>query len=352
MRSARARMLKVSIGLAVTASFLWLLMRGIDLDALGRAFAALSVPFVLLGLVFLTAGYAVRIVRWWCMLRVLEPNLPFRVCVWPFLTSIAVNNVLPFRAGDALRVLGFRRQLQAPAMRVLGTLVIERVLDLVVLAGFFFLGLLGLPDGVFPRKFVVAVMWLAGVGIAAILALMLFLPLIDRLWSRLSEHRFLAGRNWAEAVVRHGAHLIEVLGLVRSAPRLLALIGLSVVAWTCEGAVFVSVAAAVHADAAPMGPWFSLATGTIATLIPSSPGYIGTFDYFAAQGLEAYGASPEVAATFALTVHAVLWTPLTGSGLLYLLLHGVRLRSVTQSLAGDENGKAKKDEKNAASEGI
>ena len=74
-----------------------------------------------------------------------------------YLRVIAVSNVLPFRAGDALRALGFRRQLRSLALRVVGTLVIERTLDLLVLSGWFFLGMLGLPAGAFPRHFVVAV---------------------------------------------------------------------------------------------------------------------------------------------------------------------------------------------------
>ena len=77
--------------------------------------------------------------------------------------------------------------------------------------------------------------------------------------------------------------------------------------------MFVTVAAALGAGVAPLGPWLSLAAGALATAIPGAPGYIGTFDYFAARGLAAYGASPEVAAALALTVHA-LWVPVTIAG--------------------------------------
>lgn len=317
MSNAGARWLKLSIGLAVTAVFLWLLARGVDPDELGRAFAGLSISAVLLALAFGTAGHAVRIVRWWILLRALEPDLPLGACVRPFLAGLAVNNVMPFRAGDVLRVVGFRRQLRSPAMRVLGTLVIERALDLCIVSGIFFLGLFGLPDGAFPRNVVVAAAWLAGAGMATILASMLLLPLFDRYGDRLQGCRLLAGRRWPEAVSRHGGHLAEALGLVRSMPRMLSLGGLSVVVWICEGAVFVTVAAALEAGVARLGPWLSLAAGTLATAIPSAPGYIGTYDYFAAQGLAAYGASPEIAVALALTVHA-LWVPVTVVGLLCL----------------------------------
>ena len=333
------RWLKLSIGFATTAGFVWLLAHEVDLDALGRALAGLSVSTALLALAFLAAGYAARIVRWWWMLRALEPTLPLGACAGPFLAGVAVNNVAPFRAGDALRVLGFRRQLRAPAMAVAGTLVVERVLDVAVLTWILFLGLLGLPDGTFPRGFVVAVTWLAGCGAAAVLVLPLFMPWLGRVRERLFAkgssarssaedsspgRRFFTARRWAQAVSRYGVHLAEALSLMRAPRRMLALIGLSAAAWICEGAVFATVAAGVRAGTEPMGPWFSLAAGTLATAIPSAPGHVGTFDWFAAQGLEAYGASAEVAIAFALTVHAVLWVSSTAAGLFFLLTRGLR----------------------------
>ena len=69
MRGAVIRWLKPLTGLAVTAAFLWLLARGLDIEALGRALAEPSIPLLALALTFLAAGYVVRIVRWWWMLR-------------------------------------------------------------------------------------------------------------------------------------------------------------------------------------------------------------------------------------------------------------------------------------------
>jgi len=340
MPSAVTRWSKLVIGLAITAVFLWLLARGLDVEALRGAFSRLSAPYLALSLTFLAAGYFLRIVRWWWMLRTLEPSLDLKACAWPFLTSIAVNNVMPFRAGDAFRVFGFRKQLRSPGMRVLGTLVVERVLDVVVILGFFFFGLLGLPAGAIPEQFVSLATWLAGFSLAAVLAVILFTPWLNRLIHRISAHSFFARRDWSQAVADHGMHFTDALGLLRAPARLFGLLGLSVVAWSFEGAVFATVAAALNSIADTMGPWFSLATGTLATLLPSSPGYIGTFDYFAAQGLAAYGAGKEVSVAFALTTHAVLWVPLTAAGLLYLILRGKRFwgnkASPTHVLNSDE----------------
>ena len=81
-----------------------------------------------------------------------------------------------------------------------------------------------------------------------------------------------------------------MLGVLHTPAMTARLALLSFAAWLFEGLVFVAVALGLWHRGRPRGPLFALATGTLATLIPSSPGYVGTFDYFAALGLVAYGA--------------------------------------------------------------
>ena len=318
MTAGGVRRLRLAFGLAVAAGFAWLLAQGLDGDALGRAFSRLSVSSLGLALAFMAAAHGLRIVRWWWMLRALEPGLPPSACVRPYLASMAVNNVLPLRAGDALRMVGFRRQLRSPAMRVLGTMAIERALDVVFLAAIFFSCLLALPEGVLPRGFVAAAAWLAGLAAAALLAAMLFPPLARRLFERLCQHLerypLPARRGWPQALRNQGGHLLAAMAVMRSLPATLALTGFSAAVWACEGMAFVVLAAVLQPGVAAPAPWLSLAAGTLATAVPGAPGHIGTFDWFAAQGFAVWGGAPEAAAALALTVHA-LWLPLTAVGL-------------------------------------
>ena len=312
------RFLKAAAGLAAAAAFGWLLWRGVDAVELGRALSRLSVPSLALALCFVSAACALRIVRWWRMLRVLEPALPFGACVRPFLASIAFNNLLPLRAGDALRCVGFRRQLRSPATRVLGTLLVERALDVAVLSGILFLGLLGLPAGVFPRGFVVAAAWIAAAAATALLVATSAPSVFHGVRIRRNAPGGRPASRLAamtDAVFRHAAHFVAAMGVMRSLPRMVSFCALSTACWSCEGMAFVVLAAGLDTGAGPFGPWMSLAAGSLATAIPGAPGHIGTFHYFAAQGLAAYGAAPDVAAALALGVHALLWLPLTAAGL-------------------------------------
>ncbi len=305
---------RFALGVAVALAFAYLTVRQLDWPAMRDAWRAASPVTLAAALGFLAAGFAVRVARWWWMLRALEPGLPFAACVRPFFVSLAVNNTVPFRAGDVMRAFGFRGALRSPPARVLGTLVIERALDAFVLLGFFFLGLAGVAAGALPAAFVRTGVALGVAVLGAILALLVAPRPVRRLAGWALSRGPLARAGWARTLDRVAGQLFETLALVQAPARAVQLVGLSVLAWALEGGAYAAVAWALHTPVAPAGPWFSLATGTLATLLPSSPGYVGTFDYFATAGLVAYGAPPAAAAANALLVHLLLWLPVTVVG--------------------------------------
>lgn len=325
MSSASRRWAGFFLGLIVTGLFVWLLLRQTDLKQLGESLRSISPFSLFVALGFLTAGYTVRVLRWWRMLRALDPQVSVSACGWPFLVSIALNNLLPFRAGDAIRVVGFRKQLRSPAMRILGTLVIERLLDLMTLLGVFFVGLLFIGEGRLPETIVRLAQWITAVGVLAVVAILLFSAWTEQLIEWITELPYLAKRGWSQFLRRHTINLLDALALLRTPRLVLELIALSVLVWLFEGAVFATVSYSLDIQTPAAGPWFALSTGTLATLLPSTPGYIGTFDYFAMRGLVAYGADQDKAAAFAVVVHAVLWLPLTTIGLAYFLRPGTKM---------------------------
>jgi uncharacterized protein (TIRG00374 family) len=230
--------------------------------------------------------------------------------------------VLPFRAGDALRTFGFRRQLQSPATRILGTLVVERLLDMTTLLPFFFVGLAAASTDGIPQAVTASAIWLAA---ALALTLVLLLSLAPRLpafviWA--ARRREFIERGWSERLERWGQSFVETFGVLRRAMSLFVLLALSMAIWLLEAGVFAAVVIGFDATIGPLGALFAMASGTLSTLIPSSPGYIGTFDYFTLMALTVFGMPGSTAAAAALTIHAVLWLPLTALGLGYLFWRG------------------------------
>lgn len=307
----------------MTGLCLWLVLRHIEWADAWRTVKKADSGWLLASLVLLSSGYLLRVIRWWLMLRYMSAGLGLNACVGPFLSSIAINNVLPFRAGDVLRTVGFRRHLDIAPIPVMTTLVLERLFDLTVLLGFFFVGLVQV-DGRFPHAVVVTTAWMA---MGCILLVLLTVLLPHRLQGPAGRLVHMGERrSWR--IVRNigtgAGQFFSSLSILQSSRLLVQLLVLSLGIWGLEGGVFFAVAHALGMTGLGAAPWFALSTGTLGTLLPSTPGYVGTFDYFTMLGLMAYRVDEPTAAIFALVIHLILWFPLTVVGLSWLIAYKLK----------------------------
>ena len=325
--SAARRWLRIGAGWVVAAAFVWLAFRRVSFAEVMTAVRTARPLPLGIALLALAAGFTVRIIRWWWMLRVLQPGLPLRACARPFLASMALNNTLPLRVGDVMRAVGFRSTLRASPMAVVGTLLVERLLDVVMLRALFFAGLLLVDGAVIPDRFLAGGAVVGLVATTMLLALILAPASLQRFAGWLLHHAPLGGGALRARALGLSNQFFASLAVTRPAHRVLVLLGLSALAWTLEGTTYACVAWSLSVGGSPAGPWFALATGTLATMIPSSPGYVGTFDYFAVLGLMAFGATRVAALGFALLVHLLLWLPVTVVGSACLLALPARRRA-------------------------
>lgn len=317
------RYLKPAIGLVLACAFVWLIARQIDPAELGRAFAGTDAGWVAAALVAFCGGYACRIARWRAMLARDNPQLAWSDCAGPLLASFAANNVLPFRAGDVLRAFAFNSRLGTTSGTVLATLFVERLLDLLMVLVLF---------GAALAAFGLDASALAGVGSAMLIVLglaILGVLLFPQSFAPLARW---GGRLAARVSPRIGDKLnteidrgLATLGHLASGSTMARLVGWSIAAWLFEGCVFWFAALAVPGLAEPLAGWLALPVGTLATLIPSTPGYVGTFDYFTVRAMTALGNGQVVATAYALLVHALLWLPPTLAGGAYLLATRTRI---------------------------
>src|SRR5215469_8313412 len=133
-REHRLNLLKMVPGLLISAFFFWRTFRGFDMKDL-QAVRFVAPSWILGVVVFSVAGYTVRCVRWWWMLRSVKAR--FSDCARIFMTSLAANNVLPFRIGDVMRVFTYAPDVNATPSTVLSTVILEKLLDVFSLAVLF-----------------------------------------------------------------------------------------------------------------------------------------------------------------------------------------------------------------------
>jgi uncharacterized protein (TIRG00374 family) len=309
---------RLVIGVVVAAIFGWLAFRHVDWSTAMTAMRNLDPWWLAAALFALSADYVLRILRWWRMLVRLGTTVPMPTCAAPFLCSIALNNLLPFRAGDVARTVAFTGTLGLPIPAILATMVAERLLDLSMLLLLLAVGMSGLPADAVPQSVAAGAWTIAAACAATVLGIALTpAALVARL-------RAMAARpGIAGKFARMAADFCSALTFLRSPRVAVELVTLSLAVWLSEGAVFAGVGSALHLSLG-RAAWFACSLGTLSTMLPSTPGYVGTFDYFTILATTTCGVAHDVGALFAVVVHLVLWLPLTVAGLIAIMFTTMR----------------------------
>lgn len=310
------------IGVVIALFFIWLIFKNINFQDLVVNFKQVRIQYIAGAILFFFAGYCCRIERWRLMLLQENPGIRWKNCAGPLMASIAANNVLPFRAGDILRAFAFNRRLKISASTSLTSLFVERLLDLLMLVSFL---------GIALTYFGMDSSALFGVGggvllFAAIgILFLLFFPVIFK------KPAFFIADLVYKLNIRFGTKLKEELlkifiALDHTSQRttISKLVLWSFLAWIGEGLVFWFAALSLPDLSNDLAAWVALPVGTLATVIPSTPGYVGTFDYFTAQAMIVMGNTKTSSVAFAFIVHAVLWLPPTIAGGIYLIVNPLK----------------------------
>ena len=325
--------LRTILGVAVSVAAVAALFHSVPLHALAGALASAKVAYILVGLAGLACGYLLRAVRWWLMLRSGNREAKFGSALRVLLVGFAGNNVLPLRAGDALRAFGFGDELRAPTALVVASLAVERLLDLLSLLviGSCVIRLGGLTA--VPARMVSLLQWMTVAGALALGAVLVFSRAAERLATRLLQRvvRNETRRDQLMKAVSGACEFLHGLGAART----VNLFVLSLGAWLCELTLYLSVARALDARFAL--PWCCLVLvgANLTTIVPSSPGYVGTFHASVVALLLLAGVGRSAAMAYAVLVHGALWCGVTLAGAVAYISLRVARRPASAAPVGE-----------------
>ena len=320
------KLLKPILGVVFAIIFIVLIFNKVNFSDVGKASVGVSWSWLFMALLMFGVGYSLRIQRWKKMLQVDNPAILWSDCAGPLLASFAMNNVLPFRLGDIARAFAFNKKLGVNSGGVLATLLVERLFDLLMVLFFLLVAL---------YFFQVNTLSIFGVGVIALLVLLvvivltlnfprLFFPIVIYFCNLITKLYPSVG----SALTKFLRNIFLVLDRLSRGEMMMILTFWSFVIWTAEGCVFWFIAIGLPSISDSSAAWLALPVGTLATLIPSTPGYVGTFDYFVIQSMHFLGNSLAGSAAFAFIVHALLWLPPTITGGLYLAINTVSLKDL------------------------
>ncbi len=321
---ARARKaILVVVGLLVSALFLWLTLRSVELGELWAHMTRASLPVLstalvakLTGLLFVTLRSRV----------VFEPVGAFGFGAL-FRSTFIVNGgntILPLRLGELMRVNFLARTSGAPASSCLFAVGLERLLDLFCLMLLFAaitpLTILDLPAE--TSLWVLAGALTVGMAVALVVSRR---PdwVIDRAY-RLGS---LAGPAAGDVARTLTGNLARGLASLRTLRGVVLVLLFTLGFW---GAMVVEAWTWIVAFGLDL-PWFTpfliLFFSALGAFLPSSPGAVGTYHFFTTQALLLVSVERTLATSVVFVGHALTFLPVALISLPWLVMEVVSIAS-------------------------
>ncbi len=314
------------LGLALSLLLLFLMFRSMELPSVARALAEAQFVYLLPAVALYFAGVFARTVRWAVLLRSAQQVGVRRLFV-VLVVGFMANDVLPLRAGEAVRAYMLWQKERLEPGATIASIVVERIFDGLALTGFLVAAglLIPLDDWLTQLAwaasgvFVLAIVAVFAMTVAPAPIVKLATAVVSPLPTRLRELflRLLRG-------------FVDGLGTLRSVRDTAAVAALSVVAWILEASMYFALMFSFPFKPQVLASILGTAVANLGTMIPSSPGYVGTFDLpLSAAMVGTFKIDPSLAASYTLLVHATLVVPVVLLGFLFVWREGLSLAKLT-----------------------
>ncbi|HET6579348.1 MAG TPA: lysylphosphatidylglycerol synthase transmembrane domain-containing protein [Gemmatimonadales bacterium] len=311
--NGRRRTLSAVLGAAIALVLLVWALRGVHpQEVLTHLRNAHAVPLVA-AVVLATLTYPIRLIRWRLLLRDTGGGpLPAAPLWHAVAIGFMANNMLPFRAGELVRVLAATRLTGARFSSTLSSVAVERIFDglAVVLLLSFALLASELPPGVAVGGVPVrhAAQVAGAMGVAALMAAVLVVafPLgAERLVRRVLPAGGLTERlvNLIEGL-RHG------LSVLRSPWLLAGVVFWSLVLWMTNALAFYVGFTAFDIPVDYPGALLVQGVLVFGITVQLTPGFLGQFEAVIVAGLALFGVANDLASSFAIAFHATTFVPI------------------------------------------
>jgi uncharacterized membrane protein YbhN (UPF0104 family) len=334
----RLRDRRVWLGLAITAFALWFAFRDISWAELWQQLARAN-WWLLFGASLPAYLWSVQLrAQRWSVLARGVADVPTGAAFRATAVGFMVNNLLPLRVGELVRVWWLAREIRSSVPALVGTWMLERVIDAV-----FLLGLAALVIGSQVGRGVLLAAALA--PLAATLALRRWPGPALRTVRRVAGLVLSAER--ADRITGVAGSVARGLAGLRGGQDFARMVGLTFLLWGVAALIpFWAALAALDID---LGGWLGSLRGALLILVyvaaavalPAAPGFFGPYHAACRYALTPLGVPKELALALGTLAHAVFWIGTTAIGLAALRGGAQRLREAVSAAEHDstpENG--------------
>ena len=322
---------KLWLGVVISAFFLCLSFRKVDFTRMAEAFQQMNYWLVFPAVALVFFSHWLRALRWKFLIAPLR-DVNMNTLYSSLLFGYMANTFLPAHLGEFIRAYMVGRKYPVHGGSVFATIVIERLIDMFTL-----LILMALTLVVFPFPD-----WVKKSGVIAFFAiLVLFAFLVFTKIYRDASVNFI-GRilkpfpdTFRDKIIELLHSFVDGLVALKSWKHYFIVIILSPLIWLCYALIFQIGLHAFEFVSAYDLPWTTpvvlLVITTIAIVVPSSPGYVGTYHFLCQISLAFFSVPKSEGLTFAIVLHAINFFPVLVVGLILVSLEGLNLKRLQEN---------------------
>jgi len=324
---------RFAVAAAISGVALWLAAHNARIDGLRSALT--HADFVWL-LPYPIICIVLNVIRGEIWRQLLRRRVTTAQAFWAYSVGFLANNVLPFRLGEAVRVVMLAKRCELPIVEVAAAAGLERLLDLAVLA--LLLAAVGPRVAHFPGLMTGAVLVVAIVGLALVAIVMLVrwrdrsLAALERATGWMSDaSRQTVAAKWRDLTRGLSILLKPSVGVPVTAAAAVVWILTVVLQWL--------VLRSFQPQAGAVDATFMIAAVSLAIALPAAPGFVGVYHLAGQQALavafpQLYDANTALAA--ATVSHAVSYVTSTALGVIGLSYFGMPPGAITGALRDRE----------------
>jgi glycosyltransferase 2 family protein len=328
---ANLRVLSTVAAIALAAALLYFSLRGIEWRRVGQILASARLPYVFFCCLLFSLTLFLRAFRWRILLSS-EGKVSVPLAFWATAAGYFGNNFLPARAGEVVRTMMISARSTLSKTFVLTTALCERLADAIALVTISAIVLLTIPFR--PGWLAAAAKPFAIAGALGIVALAV-LPYLDNLSKILLKAAPLPP-FFREHLQNLIDHILRGIRSFHHPGRLSGFLGLTAVIWCFDAITTIVGARALHLSIGLPVAFLLIAGLGLGSALPSTPGYVGIYQFIAVNVLTPFGMSRTDAIAYILFAQALNYVIIGLWGLTAIWKHR-RTRSVeSTAISADE----------------
>lgn len=326
------------LGIGISLICLALALKDVQFADVLIALRGANYALILITALLTAVGLWTRALRWQLLFYPVK-GIPLSKLFTVMNIGYLLSNIFPARLGDLARAYLIGDLAGVSKARALSTIIVERVTDVLVIILFLvaLMPFIPVPNWATQSSLLLGLGFLALAAFLVILAhqrergvallrrIVRFIPRLDRpgLWGLLES-------------------LLDGLDILRFRwPAAQLVIG-SILIWFIAIAQFYSAMLAFDLRLPLAAVVFVLCVTALGMTVPSSPGYIGVWEYLIILGLGLFGVEKSLALSYTLVLHATVYVTTTVMGVLSLWKESLAISILQKQVLPESSGKQTK----------